>query len=118
MDNGYDDSTLFSTYGANSGVNISSLLGNITIQGSEYNGSASQLPGGLADAYFSDASTTGLNSHTFTSEKNLTKTPWTLMLDPTVSSNGNYDSVREYNNFYNFSPLYSRRRPIREISNT
>ena len=99
--NGYDDNTIFSTYGAGSGVSVSSLLGNIVIQGSEYE--STQLAGGLSNAYYSNASPVGLNASTFKAEKSLNKTPWTLTLEPT-SSNGLYDSVREFSNFYNYSP--------------
>jgi filamentous hemagglutinin family protein len=101
INNGFNDNTLFSTYGSNSSVSVSSLLGQITIQGSQYsgNGSSTQLPGGLADAYYSNAS-----SSTPSEQYNLTGTPWTLTLEPEESGNGLFDSVLEYSDFYSYSP--------------
>jgi filamentous hemagglutinin family protein len=103
VNNGFNDKTLFSTYGSQSTVGVSSLLGTVTIQGSQYsgNGSSAQLPGGLADAYYSDASPNTLSRST---ELSFTGTPWTLTLDPQVSGSGLFDSVLEYHNFYNYSP--------------
>jgi filamentous hemagglutinin len=100
INNGFDDHTLFSTYSAGSGVSLSSLLGNITIQGSEFE--STSLPGGLANAYYSNASPPGVG--VARTDESLTHTPWTLTLDPDVSSSGQYDSVSEYSNFYSYAP--------------
>ncbi len=98
INNGFDDNGVFSTYGAGSGVSVSSLLGDITIQGSEAVGS--NLPGSLYNAYFSNASPGNVGK--LTVEKSRNKTPWTLTLEPT--SGNNDDLVTEYGNFYNYSP--------------
>ena len=99
--NTFGDESIFSTYGSNSSVAVSSLLGSITVQGSQYQGN--QLPGGLSDAYFSNASPGGL-SRGMNNEASLTAEPWTLTLDPTDDNTIGIDNVRDYANFYNFSP--------------
>jgi hypothetical protein len=99
--NEFSDESIFSTYGADSSVSVASLLGSITIQGSEYQGNS--LPGSLADAYFSNASPGGL-TRGLTTEQSLNPEPWTLTLDPTSVDTTNIDNVSDYSNFYNFSP--------------
>jgi filamentous hemagglutinin len=103
--NGFNDESIFSTYGSDASVNVSSLLGSITVQGSIY---ANQpLPGGLADAYVSNASPGGLRSTTYKEVQSLTGTPWTLTLDPTDLSVSGVDTVSDYTNFYNYSaPIF------------
>ncbi len=104
IDNSFNDESIFSTYGANSSVSLSSLLGTITIQGSQYG--VTKLPGSLADAYFSNASPGGLR--TFSREESLNPTPWTLTLDSNGSLTIGIDNVNDYSNFYNFSaPIFN-----------
>jgi filamentous hemagglutinin len=99
--NGFDDESVFSTYGPDSAVNLSSLLGTITVQGSESSGVV--LPGSLYDAYYSNASPGGLKT-TRTSVTSLNKTPWTLTLDPTPAGTNFIDNVTDYSTFYAVSP--------------
>jgi filamentous hemagglutinin len=99
--NNFNNESIFSTYAANSSVNVSSLLGNIDIQGSETGGN--QLPGSLYDAYLSNASPGGLHAG-FNTEQSLTGTPWTLTLDPTDAGTLFIDNVTNYSTFYELSP--------------
>jgi len=100
--NGFNDESIFSTYGTDSSVAVNSLLGSIDIQGSKYQ--VNELPGGLFQAYLSDASPGGLRATTYKKVASLTGTPWTLTLDPTDVNTINIDNVKLYANFYNLSP--------------
>ena len=100
--NSFNDESIFSTYGVASTVDVNSLLGSIYIQGSEIDGGS--LAGSLANAYLSNASPGQLHASTFTKEKSLTGTPWTLTLDPSGIGTGSIDNVTDYSSFYNFSP--------------
>lgn len=99
--NNFNNESVFSTYGPASSVSVSSLLGTIQIQGSE--GSNLALPGSLYDAYFSNASPGGIHG-AFTTEKSLTRAPWTLTLDPTSVGTLFIDNVNNYSMFYALSP--------------
>ncbi|HEX4141515.1 MAG TPA: filamentous hemagglutinin family protein [Candidatus Methylacidiphilales bacterium] len=99
--NNFNNESIFSTYGSATTVNVSSLLGTITIQGSQ--SSTNPLPGSLYDAYLSNASPGGLSSN-FTVEQSLSLTPWTLTLDPTEVGTNLIDNVRDYATFYELSP--------------
>ena len=102
--NGFDDESIFSTYGPNSSVSLSTLLGTIDIQGSETASAASPLPGSLYDAYLSAASPSLQSVSSFTTELSLNGTPWTLTLDPSGNGTGSVDNVTNYSTFYTLSP--------------
>ena len=102
--NGFDDESIFSTYGPNSSVSLSTLLGTIDIQGSETASAESPLPGSLYDAYLSAASPSLQSVSSFTTELSLNGTPWTLTLDPSGNGTGSVDNVTNYSTFYTLSP--------------
>ena len=103
INNGFNNHTIFSTYGATSGVDVSSLSGAITIQGSDFtgNGGNTSLPGSLYDAYFSNASTTTTLDSSVASYN---QTPWTLTLDPQASGNGLFDAIHDYLSYFIYGP--------------
>ncbi len=94
--NGFDDESIFSTYSANTSVQLSSLLGSINIQAGQ--GQGQVVPGSLYDAYLSASSPDGLSATTFKNEFSANGTPWTLTLDPNPSSNTNQniDTIFNY----------------------
>jgi filamentous hemagglutinin len=105
--NNFNNESIFSTYGANSSVSLSSLLGTIKVQGSEFEGNA--LAGSLYNAYLSNASPGGLQTATFTSEQNENSTfglsgPWSLTLDPGLNGPNFIDDVSNYSTFFALSP--------------
>jgi filamentous hemagglutinin family protein len=103
IDNGFNNHTVFSTYGSNSGVAVSSLSGTITIQGSDYtgNGNNTSLPGSLYNAYLSNASPITING---SSEASLSKLPWALTLDASSGGNGIFDDINDYLSYFIYSP--------------
>ena len=104
IENGFDNKTIFSTYASNSAVDLSSLLGTITIQGAEEAGAP--LPGSLYNAYLSNASDF-VGSNSYFSIASISQLPWTLTLDPTANGTFGYDNVTDYSEFYQLSaPIF------------
>ena len=101
MGNNFINESIFSTYASDSSVGVSSLLGNITIQGSE--AESTPLPGSLFNAYLSNASN-GNNRGTATKIQSENATPWTLTLDPTSVGTNFIDNVTNYSLFYELNP--------------
>ena len=99
--NGFNDNSIFSTYAADASVNVSSLLGSITVQGGLYTGGS--LPGSLSDAYLSNASGfVGKGVRSVVNSDNAT--PWTLTLDANGDGTGFNNGVMAYTTFYDLSP--------------
>jgi filamentous hemagglutinin family protein len=114
LGNNFQDLSIFSTYGQDSSVNVSSLLGNISYQSSELVVSFTTgniytaLPGGLYEAYFSDSSPNNISANSFNQSKleddanALLSGPWDLTMTPT---GGNATAtVANYAPFFALNP--------------
>jgi filamentous hemagglutinin family protein len=102
--NGFGDKSVFSTYGDQATVNVSSLFGTITMQGSE--STSGQQPGSLYNAYQANGSKAGLTTSSARQVQSDNGTPWTLTLDQSNLGRNNigYDSISGYQSFFDYSP--------------